>query len=280
MKKQFLLLITALLASCSSTEKITNNGATRVLRTGEIMEMNSEEFLVQNNTWSLETTAHFKFYFDKAISKDMQEKVMKAQELNYQEITALMGLADTPLVKIKFWLFKDAAQKKKLTLVGSDAHAISTFPAVYYLPKNATGAQEVGHAITQKFWGFIPKTSNYALVLDEGFNYYIDNERFYQQKLMEKVKVQHAIRPINIEKVITENDGQRARGVTTGSHEVDESLISGAFVQFLVEAYGADKFSMLWKKAVTNQKADVAIFEEVYQKNITELANNFIALLN
>jgi len=250
-----------------------------LFKTGELMDMNTEKFLVQNNTWTLKSTEHFKFFFDTSIDIEFQDKVVKSQELNYTEVASLMGISERELTKINFWLFKDKEQKGKLTLVKSDAHAISTFPSVYYLPKNATGAQEVGHVMTQSYWGFIPKTSNYALIIDEGFNYYIDNERFYKEEIIEKVKILNSNKPISIIKLINANNGKRTKGIQTGSHEVNESLISGAFVQFMIEKYGIDNFSKLWRKAVNNERANSIIFREVYNKDIIELNNEFITYL-
>jgi len=275
----FYFLFIGLITSCSTANKIKNSGEYRHLKTGEIMEMNSEEFLIHNNAWELKSTEHFKFFFDKSIDKKLQDNVIKSQELNYSELAILMGISEIELTKINFWLFKDKAQKEKLTLVASDAHAISTFPSVYYLPKNATGGQEVGHVMTQSYWGFIPKTSNYALVIDEGFNYYIDNKRFYKEKLIEKVKILNSKKSVSILKLVNENNGKRIKGVQSGSHEVDESLIAGAFTQFIIEKYGIEKFSILWKKALKKESADSIIYNEVYNKDISELNNEFIMTL-
>jgi len=244
------------------------------------MEMNSEEFLISNNSWVLKSTEHFKFYFDKSIDENFQQKIIIEQELNYKEISNLMALDEQNISKINFWLFKDKDQKKKLSLVGSDAHAISTFPSVYYLPKNATGAQEIGHVLTQINWGFIPKTSNYALIIDEGFNYYIDSERFYKEKIIDKLRALDSNKEVNITKIIEANNGKRIKGVLTGSHEVNESIVSGAFVEFMINNYGIYKFSKLWKKAVESETADSTIFKEIYGKNAEELNNEFISLLN
>lgn len=270
------LLATLVTISCSSIKKLKSDGDIRPIKTGDIMEMNSKEFLVQNNTWNLQTTEHFKFYFDKNIDVDLRAAVIKAQEINYSEIVKLMNLEDLQMEKINFWVFKNKEQKFQLTKVNSDAHAISTFPSVYYLPKNALGAQEVGHVITQSQWGFIPKTSNYALIIDEGFNYYIDNERFYKNDLYSSVKRLSATDPVNVMELITRNSGNIIKGVETGSHELNESLISGAFVQYLIENFGIDKFADLWKKAVKSEYADPNIFPEIYDRSLQSLSDDFL----
>lgn len=280
MKKPLILLSIILIVSCSSSKKINNDGASRILKTGDIMEMNSEEFLVRNNTWQLQSTKHFKFFFDKSIDSDLQENVLKSQELNYKDISRLMGLDETKSSQINFWLFKDRAQKKELTLVDSDAHAISTISSVYYLPKNATAAQEVGHVLTQSFWGFIPKTSNYALVIDEGFNYYIDSKRFYKISMKDKLKTLNQSQLINIVSIINANNGNRINGVATGSHEVNESLISGAFVEFLIEEYGVSNFSKLWKEATKSESANTNIFKMAYNKDLSQINKEFLSILN
>lgn len=279
MKNYFNLFLIILITSCSSTRKTKTYKDNRQLKTGDIMEMNSEAFLVQNNTWSLISTEHFKFFFDKAISENSKNEIAKIQELNYNKIVQLMGLNSIAMPKINFWLFKDIGQKKKLTLISSDAHVISTYPSVYYLPKNAKGAQEVGHAITQSVWGFIPKRSNYALLIDEGFNYYIDNGQFYKEEIIERVKSIHSKESVNILKLVNANNGNRLIGVSTGSHEVNESLISGAFVQFLIEKYGPIKFGQLWIKATEKENAESIIFDKIYDKTLEELNNEFKNIL-
>ncbi|MCB0632297.1 MAG: hypothetical protein R2824_11425 [Saprospiraceae bacterium] len=248
------------------------------MKNGDIMELNSTEFLVKSNTWNLETTDHFKFYFDMAISDELRNRTKEAQELNYRELAKLMGIKNETFERINFWLFKDKAQKIALTLVDSDAHAISTFPSVYYLPKNATGAQEVGHVMTQKLWGFIPKTSNYSLLIDEGFNFYIDDERFYGGNLLVDARDILIENPeFDLAGLIAANNGRKLTGVETGSHDLNESLLAGAFVKFMIMEYGIDQFEKLWKLAVQHDVAALQIFEKIYGKSLVVLNEEFKA---
>ena len=279
MKKITILLSVIFITSCSSSKITSNDGVSRVLKTGDVMEMNSEEFLVSNNTWQLKTTDHFRFFFDKSINSDLQQDVIKSQELNYTDLMNLMNLDEKELIKINFWLFKDRAQKKLLTTVDTDAHVISSIPSVYYLPKNATGAQEVGHVMTQSIWGFIPKTSNYALVIDEGFNYYIDAKRFYKTSMKDKLKALNQSQSVNMVSIINANNGNRINDVATGSHEVNESLISGAFVEFLIEEHGISDFSKLWEEATKSESANPNIFKIAYNKDLNQLNKEFLNIL-
>ncbi|CAN0600515.1 unnamed protein product, partial [Laminaria digitata] len=152
--------------------------------------------------------------------------------------------------------------------------------SAYKLPKNAVAAQEVGHVMTQSLWGFIPKTNNYALLIDEGFNYFIDDNSFYTESLLESTKKLHQKNPVDITQLINANNGQRTKGVSAGSHKVNESKIAGAFVQYLIKKYGKDKFGQLWKKATLKEYADTIIFKEIYGKTIEELNVDFIITLN
>ena len=279
MKKLILatILISAFLStSCTRKMIIETEDEYRVMKTGDLMQMNTEEYLISNNTWNLETTDHYKFYFDLSISEELRNETIEAQERNYREIANLMGLEENTSSKILFYLFKDRVQKKLLTFVDSDAHAISTFPAVYYLPKNSTGGQEVGHVITQKNWGFIPKTSNYSLVIDEGFNFYVDDERFYNGELDNNTIVLLQANPqLTIESLVTANNGKKMEGVSSGAHKRYLSMIAGSFVKYLIEEYGVSKFEELWKMAVKDQHADYEIFEKVYNINLTQMSQKF-----
>lgn len=274
--KRITLLVFLIIGFACSRQVIRTPNEVRVLRTGTLMEMNSEDYLVSNNSWNLKTTTHFKFYFDQSISQDFREEIIDAQEMNFSEISKLMGMIDDSIDKIKFWVFKDREQKKLITLVDSDAHAISTFPSVYYLPKNATGGQEVGHVMTQVYWGFIPKTSNYSLIIDEGFNYYIDDDRFYDGKLIQYAKeVRKENAKISISKLIMANNGEKLEGVGSGSHNKEESFLAGGFVKYLIETYGIKEFGKLWKLAIESPIAKPDIFKQVYGKDLGEINREF-----
>jgi hypothetical protein len=277
MNKTTLLLLGLILISNSCSKKVLQTDSEiRELRTGDIMEMNSEEFLVSNNTWDLITTKNLKFFFDKAISKELQQETIKAQETNFNEILRFMGIQNKGLTRINFYLFKDKEQKKLLTQVDSDAHAISTFPAVYYLPINSKGAQEVGHVMTQKYWGFIPKTSNYSLLIDEGFNYYIDDERFYNGTLCDKALNAYAENQnLTINELVLMNNGTKITGVVGGSHKQNVSDISGCFVKYLIQQYGSEKFGQLWRLASNNESARPELFEEIYNIELAKISKEF-----
>lgn len=274
--KEITLLGILLIGFACSRKVIRTPNEVRVLRTGTLMEMNSEKYLVSNNSWNLKTTSHFKFYFDQSIPEDFRKEIMDAQETNFSEISRLMGMVDNSIERIKFWVFKNREQKKQITLIDSDAHAISTFPSVYYLPKNATGGQEVGHVMTQKYWGFIPKTSNYSLIIDEGFNYYIDDDRFYEGKLSKYAKrVKEENNEISIPKLITVNNGEKLEGVDSSSHNQNKSFLAGGFVKYLIETYGIEDFGKLWRLAVENPIAKPEIFKQIYGKDLVGLNNEF-----
>lgn len=232
------------------------------------MEMNSEEFLVQNNTWNLKTSDNFKFYFDKSIDSKLAKEVSEIQEENFSQIVKLMGIKKHEYPKIIFFLFKNKNQKLTLTQVGSDAHAIA--PNVYYLPKNAKGGQEVGHVITQAVWGFIPNDSEYALLIDEGFNYYIDNVKFYDGKLDE-----YALEYINSnpEFKITDltKNGNGLRN--NGGHNQNVSYVAGSFVKYLIEKYGTKKFGDIWKSAVKDSEPE---FKNIYGKELKQIGIEYI----
>lgn len=276
MKKYIILFLIAFAISSCGTKPYS-----RKVMDSSIMDMNSTYYLVHNNTWNLVSTEHFKFYFDKAIPEDTKQGIKDAQEKNFGELATLMGLTnEEQQFKVSYWLFKDRAQKRKLTKVDSDAHALSTLNAIFHLPKNAKGGQELGHVLTQKFWGFIPKTSNYSLIIDEGFNYYIDDVRFYNNSLTKETKAALAQdNTLNVVNLIKRNDGEKIHGVATGSHRLNESIIAGAFVKYLIETHGIKKFQELWKLAVKDNTAKAGIFKKVYGTSLKKIHEAFIATL-
>lgn len=265
-KNIFILTLFLLTLGCS--KKIHNiQTDKRVLKKGTLMEMNSEDFLTQNNTWHLQTADKLKLYFDKSIAKPFREEVIKAQRKNYNHIVDLMGIKENNYPKVTYFLFKDKEQKKLLTQVDSDAHAIAS--NVYHLPKNAKGGQEIGHIITQTVWGFIPNDSEYALLIDEGFNYYIDNNKFYQGKLDDHTKEFFSSnKNFNIEDLTKNGKGRRFKG----GHSREESYVAGSFVKFLIQNYGTEKFGELWSSAVNNKRPN---FSKIYNKTLNELGIEF-----
>lgn len=270
MKNIIYILSLVLLSSCGNKLYKTKTEE-RVLKTGTLMEMNSEEFLVQNNTWNLKTSNNFKFYFDKSIDSKVTNEIPKIQEENFTHIVKLMGIDKKEYPKVTYFLFKDKNQKKTLTQVGSDAHAIA--PNVYYLPKNAKGGQEVGHVITHKVWGFIPNDSEYALLIDEGFNYYIDNEKFYDGKLDEyALEYISSNQGFKITDLTKNGNGKR----NNGGHSLNKSYVAGSFVKYLIERYGTEKFGKIWKSAVKNSEPE---FKKIYGKALTEIGNEHIISL-
>jgi len=265
------VILISLIISCSSSNKIKNNNEIRILKTGTIMEMNSEDFLIHNNTWNLQSTKNIKFYFDKELSESFKNEVMKVQQENYLHITDLMEINEDTFPNITFFLFKDKTQKKLLTKLDGDAHAIN--PNVYYLPKNAKGRQEIGHVITQTIWGFIPNDSEFALLIDEGFNFYLDDNKFYKGKLDE-----YALEYINSHKEFDITDlTKNGKGLrNNGGHSLNESYVAGSFAKYLIKEYGIEKFGKLWNLAVVEANPR---FEKIYNKELSQIGIEYIMSL-
>lgn len=266
-KKTVLLFLisTILLNSCN--KKVYQNNSVRNLKTGTLLEMNTEAFLVQNNTWNLKTTEHFKFYFDISISDSLKHKVVTVQEKNYKKLVKLMSIENRKLPTVTYFLFKDKAQKTQLTQVEADAHKIEN--NVYHLPKNALGKQEVGHIITHNAWGFIPNDSDYALIVDEGFNYYVDEKDFYDMDFYDFVKNVYNKNPdFTLNYLVSEDRGKRING----GHDQILSYIAGGFTKYLIKHYGISKFEKLWAFA---REGKDSIYKEIYNKTLTELDSDF-----
>lgn len=270
-KNLTILILISFAVSCSSSKTIKNNKEERQLKTGTVMEMNSEEYLTQNNTWNLQSTEYIKFYFDKELSESFKNEVIKAQQENYLHITDLMEIDKESFPNITFFLFKDKAQKKLLTKLDSDAHAIN--PNVYYLPKNAKGGQEIGHVITQTIWGFIPNDSEFALLIDEGFNFYLDDNKFYKGKLDE-----YALEYINSHQEFDITDlTKNGKGLrNNGGHSLNESYVAGSFAKYLIKEYGIEKFGKLWNLAVVEANPR---FEKIYDKELSQIGIEYIMSL-
>lgn len=275
MKIIFKIIIVFLLVLFSHCK----TGSMRIINKGELMEMNTTEYLVGNNVWQLVSNEYFKFYFDKNISEKTKNEVIKTQTKNIKKLFNLLEIKHNTNGKINYWLFKSKNQKIKLTKVSSDAHSISSLNSIYHLPKNAFGSQELGHIIVYNYLGFIEKENNYSLVLDEGFNYFIGNKSFYQDRLTDlankAISNNSSITPYNL---ITRNGSVNRIGINSGTHKLNESYVAGAFVKYLIDNYGIIKFKGLWKRAIrSGKKSNPEIFNSVYGISLNLINEKFIA---
>lgn len=233
------------------------------------MELNNPENLINNfGPWNTKETYDFIFYyFPNSNCENKIDTIINAQNRNIKYLKELMHL-DTNLSypKIKIFLFDNSEIKYNLTLEKSSAHSILDYWSAYYLYDNSTGAHEIIHLLTRKYWEK-PKANKFDFILEEGFCFYGDEKYFFDTDLKTSAKKIFEKNPeITIQTIINEPDklnwGDRAK-------------ISGAFVKCIVERYGMEKFISFWKTATNNES-----FVIVYGENLENLAIIFSEYLN
>lgn len=242
-----------------------------------LMEMNDPKYLLaRSGPWGTDSTRHFDFYFYEGIDSSFAESIKTAQEANYSRITKSMGLENADgLPRIQFWLFRDKDEKIKKTKVSSDAHALPPYSSVYHLPRNALGGQEVGHILTASQWGFIKNSNGLSLLVDEGFNFYIDEETFW---------VPAGSAPFDSVAVMALSNKEYCRRHTVthlahesedGNWDTSQAKVAGAFVRFIIDQYGTKRFGDLWRGAKGKKETDLSVFEPVYGKPLDQLGKEF-----
>lgn len=232
-----------------------------------LMEMNKPEYLLKDSSyWNKHESQHFKYYSSKNVDQDKINPIIENQEINLQHIAKIMGInnIDT-LPKINLWIFNSDKEKYLKTQVESNAHSLTEYWSTYYNKNNATGAHEIGHLMSQHFWGY-PKSKKYDFLLQEGFAFYIDENRFFKFDFYKKAKEILRNEKYRLSAIIKENNND--------DYE-DKAIVSGAFIKYLITYYGVKDFSELWK---TLDESDNA-FSTIYNKNFPELETEFYKFL-
>lgn len=282
------LALSMLIAACASTG--SRNGSeerssNRVQQAKEpsLREMNDPEYLLQHGgPWVQDSTEHFDFYFYQGVSPQRVEQIKAAQEANYTKVVRFMGLAkDHRLPRIRYWLFRNKAEKARKTKVDGDAHTITSFASVYHTDtQSAIGAQEVGHILTVDQWGFISNTNGFSLLVEEGFNIYIDEEDYWVGTLGEVPYDSLAVFALTTpEHCPTFTIVHLAREGEDNEWGTSQARMSGAFIQWLIETYGIGRFAALWRESSRHEATNLGLFSQIYGKELERLAQAFYEYL-
>jgi hypothetical protein len=231
------------------------------------MEMNNPKYLLKDSLfWNKYESKHFNYYSSKKVDEELIKPIIENQEINIYHIARIMHInnIDT-LPKINFWIFNSDYEKYQKTQVNSNAHTLTEYWSTYYNKDNATGAHEVGHLMSQYFWGY-PKTKKYDFLIQEGFAFYIDETKFFKFDFYETAKE------------ILENDSYRISTIIKENNNndyEDKAIVCGAFIKYLTTSFGIENFTKLWK---TIEEDDIA-FKTIYNKNFSNLENDFYTFL-
>ena len=230
--------------------------------TDSFMEMNKPDYLLKDSVfWNENESLHFKCFSSKKVDNEIVTDILDNQEKNIIHISKLMQIdnIDT-LSKINIWVFKNDNEKYLKTQVKSNAHCLTEYWSVYYNKGNATGAHEVGHLMSQYFWGYT-KNDKYDFLLNEGFAFYVDEALFYKIDFYKKAKKLLQQEKYKISNIVKHNNNEDYR---------DKAFVCGAFDKYLIEIYGINKFSKLW---ISDD--DDIIFNSIYDKSLKELEDEF-----
>lgn len=232
-----------------------------------LMEMNNPEYLLKDSLfWNIHESKHFIYYSSKKVERDLIMPIIENQEINIQHIAKIMDINNIEtLPKINIWIFNSDTEKYLKTQVKSNAHTLTEYWSVYYNKDNATGAHEIGHLMSQHFWGYL-KSKKYDFLLQEGFAFYIDETRFFKYDLFKKAKGILGNEKYRISTIVKENNN---------SDYEDKAIVCGAFIKYLITSYGVENFASLWKIVGENDNA----FNTIYNKSLSDLENEFYAFL-
>lgn len=227
-----------------------------------LMEMNKPEYLLKDTGfWNKDETQHFLYYASKQLDRELINRIKENQEKNIVHIAAIMNIKqlDT-LPKIKVWIFNSDYEKYLKTQVRSNAHSLTEYWSAYYNKQNATGAHEIAHIMSQHYWGFL-KAKQYSFLLEEGFTFYADENRFFTFDFYTKARSILDNESYRIAAILKENNNDNYENKAT---------VCGAFVKYLITNYGVEKWAELWKNLDSDKT-----FTAVFNKSLPELETEF-----
>lgn len=232
-----------------------------------LMEMNKPAYLLNDSLfWNKHESTHFICYSSKKVDIDLIKSIFENQEINLRHIAKIMDVANIDtLPKINLWIFDSDNEKYLKTQVNSNAHALTEYWSAYYNRNNATGAHEIGHLMSQHFWGYL-KSKKFDFLMQEGFAFYIDETRFFKFDFYKKAKGILRNEKYKISTIVNENNN--------ADYE-KKALVCGAFIKYLLTSYGVENFVSLWRSLEENEN----VFNTFYNKDLTDLEIDFYAFL-
>lgn len=233
-----------------------------------LMEMNKPSYLLKDtSSWTSIDDKYFRLHISNSINdSDYAHKLQVVQQGIFNHLFKLMKIEEPidSLPKIDIFIFRDIKEKYLKTQVKSSAHSLPPYYAAYYPTVNAEGAHEITHILDSHFWCPF-SNGEFGMLLNEGFSFYSDEGIIFNFDYYEKAKKILKNKEYQINKIISS---------TAGDSYEKQAFVSGAFVKFLIETYGIEKFKELWL-SINEEKADEKVFEVVYDQSINNLESNF-----
>jgi len=244
---------------------------------GQTKETNPIYLLKNNGPWLTYESKRFIIYYHESILRKVSYDKIKELSLNQEaNILKVADLLDIPkenidsLRKISIWLFKDYEEKDIITKIPSNAFSIKPYWSAYYVYHTAKSAHEIGHLIINEFWGYF-NSKKYQFLIEEGFANLADEgngARNFNYYIRAKLIVES--NGDVIEKIINKTDLKKAR-----NSYLFKSIVAAAFVKFLIEAKGIQKFKELYNAL----NDDAIAYKVVYGKTLNELTIEFYEFL-
>ncbi|MEN6453332.1 MAG: hypothetical protein ABFD10_03670 [Prolixibacteraceae bacterium] len=233
-----------------------------------LMEMNKPSYLLKDsNAWSSIEEKYFRLHISSSI-KDSKfiDGLRLTQQSIFNHLFKLMEIEEQldTLPKVDIFVFKDINEKYLKTQVKASAHSLPPYFAAYYIKDNAEGAHEITHILDSYFWcPFI--NGEYGMLLNEGFSFYSDEGIIFKFDYYEKAK-----------KILKNEDYQISKIVTStaGDSYEKKAFVSGAFVKYLIENYGINKFKELWIE-INKEEIINSVFDDVYNQSLKDLEKKF-----
>lgn len=208
------------------------------------------------------------------INSNSIKYILAAQENNLKSISEKTGVDYSrfnSLEKINIWLFTDHKEQLRITQINSPAFCIHPFWSLYFHYDIAENKHELAHLISQEYWGWFA-SNKYQMLICEGFANYVDEWGVKKSNFRKSAKKIIGNKKDFIQRMIDNSLGFRGFFVNPYKQDI---VISSAFVNYLIDSFGIEKFEQLWKKL----KEDETIFQSVYGKDFKALNNEFYSTL-
>lgn len=233
-----------------------------------LMEMNKPSYLLKDSSaWKSIEDNYFRLHVSNTIlDSEYLERLRNVQQNNFVRLFKLMNIEGQidSLPKIDIFIFQDIDEKYLKTQVKASAHALPPYYAAYYLEANAEGTHEIAHILTSYYWCLF-SNNKFGMLLNEGFSFYSDEGMIFKFDYYEKARGILEEEKYKINRILSSNAGDSYK---------KKAFVSGAFVKYLIENYGIEKFKELWL-VINKENANDNVFFDVYSKSIDELESKF-----
>lgn len=247
---------------------------------GQTKETEPDYLLRLHGPWLTYENDNFRIYYreNPILAKNLSDKdlkdILKRQENNILRITELLNIPkeniDT-LRKINIWLFKNLKEKDLITKIPATDFSIRPYWSAYHTYGASGSAHEIGHLIINEFWGWF-KSNKYQFLIEEGYASLVDEGNgkrdfdYYSKakKILKKdgFKIDQIV---NNEQVMTFFKNPYTL----------RAIVAGAFVKYLINEKGIDKFKQLFQTLEDDDK----VFKAIYGQSLSELTNDFYSFI-